>query len=180
LVVGVLGDTTTDDVTGVTYAGNAMTFGTKLASGGTGNRWAYLYYQLNPASGANNVVVSASSSHYLGAGAADYTGIKLSAQPDATMTPHAGSGPLTTLTSSITTVANNSWAILLENGFSGGNAPPTAGTGVTRRAFDAAFGGWALFDSNGLITPAGSYSMTTNRSPGSDTIDHIALSFSPG
>lgn len=177
LVVGVAGDATVDDVTGVTYAGVSMTLAAKKAATGTNNRVSYLFYLLAPATGANNVVISASTAHYILSGAADYTGVKQSAQPDATATAN-GTGSVLLLTSSVTTVANNSWAILLENGY-GSNTPPTASTGVTRRTFDAVFGGWGLFDSNAAITPAGSYSMTTQRTNASDTITHVGASFQP-
>jgi hypothetical protein len=177
LVVGALGDSSVDDVTGATYAGSAMTLAAKLAPGGPVNRWAYLFWKVGPASGANNVVISASSTHFILAGAADYSGVNPAGQPDATTT-QAGSGSITSLTTSITTAANNSWTILLENSFDA-NIPPTAGSGLVRRATDAAFGGWGLFDSNGAITPAGSYSMTTTRTNSSNTIDHVVASFKP-
>lgn len=180
LVVGLMGDSTSDLVTGATYAGSAMTLAQKLAPGGGGaNRWTYLYWLLNPTSGANNVVISASSSTFIGALAADYTGVKTSGQPDATPVTNAGGAAITTLTTSLTTVADNSWVILLENSYSGG-PPSTAGSGATRRTFDAAFGAIGLFDSNGAVHPAGSYSMTTNRGSGVSTINHILESFSPG
>lgn len=178
LVVGVAGDLTSDFVTGATYASTPMTLAQKLAPVGGANRWAYLFWLLNPASGANNVVISASSSTFLAGIAADYTGVKQSGQPDATTTQQ-GVGSINTLTTSITTVADNSWAILLEDSFQSSN-PPAASTGATRRTFDAAFGVIGLFDSNGPIHPAGSYSMTTLRNAAINSIDHIVASFSPG
>lgn len=178
LVVVVVGDHLTDDVTGVTYAGAAMTLAAKLTgAGGASNRWLYFFYLVGPASGANNVIISASSSHFLAGGAADYAGVNAVSQPDATTT-NAGGSNITSLTTSITTVANNSWAILLENSFDT-NLPPTAGAGLVRRAFDAALGSWGIFDSNGAITPAGAYSMTTNRTNIISSIDHVAASFKP-
>lgn len=178
LVVLVLGDTSVNDVTGVTYNGVSMTLAAPpgLAPGGPDNRWLYLFWLVAPATGTNNVVISASSTHYILGGAADYTGVSQTGQPDATTT-HAGSGSITALATSITTVANNSWAILVEN--NGGGLPPTANTGDIRRTFDGAFSAWGLFDSNGAITPAGSYSMTTNTGLASNTILHVAASFSP-
>lgn len=172
LVVAIAGDVVAgaDDITGVTYNGVAMSLACKTAGG---NRFNYFYYLVNPASGANNVVISATTSHYLLAGAADYTGISAL---DATNTNSGAS--ITTLTTSLTTIANNCWVILIGNSYDGG-PQQNAGTGSTRRTFDAAFGIWTLFDSAAAITPAGSYSMTSTV-PGSATnMSHCMASFSP-
>ena len=175
LVVAAVGGTITDDVSGATYNGVSMTLAVKQnPNGNSSNRWVYLFYLLNPVSGAHNVVVSGGS--FVTSGAADYQNVDQSGQPDATIT-NQGTGSITTLTTSITTVANNSWPILVENGF--GSGPPAAGTGLTRRTFDAAFGTYGIFDSNGPVTPAGAYSMTTTRSTASNTISHVVASFKP-
>jgi hypothetical protein len=188
LVVVVLGDTTSahggtgfDDITGVTYNGVSMTLAVKkVTAPGGSDRFSYIYFLLNPASGANNVVISCTNNHFLFGGAADYTGVAQSGQPDATQVD-AGSGSVSTFTSSITTIADNSWAILLEEGYDTNNddLPPIAGTGVTRRAFESTYGAFGLFDSNGAITPPAAYSMTTTRSTASNTINHIKASFAP-
>lgn len=179
LVVGLVGDTDNgnDDITSVTYGGVAMTLAKKSASATGGTlRYDYIYYLLNPASGANNVVINCTNNHFLLAVAADYTGVKQSGQPDATTTQTSGSA-VTSLTTSITTVADNCWAVLLEQQDKTG-ATPTAGAGATRRTFGASFNQPALFDSGGAITPAGSYSMTTNYGI-ADLITHVIASFSP-
>lgn len=181
LVVGFNGDSVggADDITGVTYNGVAMTLGVKKINATSGDRMLYLYYLIGPASGANTVTISCSSSHNLSGGSVSYTGVKQSAQPDATITNFSGS-TATTLTTAIVTSANNSWAVLLEGGYDNNN-PPTAGAGLTIRKSDGTFGAWGLFDSNSDITPAGSYSMTTNRgtNPFNLAITHVALSMSP-
>ncbi len=180
LVVGFLGDSIggNDDITGVTYASIAMTLAVKKTTGGT-NRLQYIYYLLNPASGSNNVVISCTNNHYLIAVAADYTGVKQSGQPDATNTNISGTAGATTLTTSVTTVADNSWAILLESSYQGGPAA-TAGTGATFRIAGAAFGEPSIFDSNGAVHPAGSYSMTTNAAATFGFyIMHTVASFAP-
>lgn len=142
LVVCINGDSTLDDITGVTYAGTSMTFAVKNLTAGI-DRHQYIYFLLNPASGTNSVVVSCTNTHYLLAGAADYTGVAQSGQPDATTTNAAASSTNTSLTTSITTIANNSWAILMETDYdlNSDNLPPAASTGATRRAFDGPFGG---------------------------------------
>jgi len=182
LVVQVQGDTAVDDVTGVTYGGLAMTLAAKETTAFADNRISYLFFLLNPPSGAHNVVISASTSHFLLGGAADYTGVAQSGQPDATATHIGANSLLTSLTTSITTVANNAWAVLVESGFAvAGSDPPGAGTGdVLRVSNTPKFSDWGIFDSGGPVTPAGSYGMTTTRiSPGSQSISHVIASFAP-
>lgn len=177
LIVIVAGDSFggADDVTGVTYGGVPMELVGKRAPAAS-NRWNYLYLLENPASGANNVVVSASSTHYLLAGAASYTGAAQTGQPDASTT-NDGGGSVTSLTTSVTVVAADSWLVCGENAYTGNN-PPAAGTGTTRRTFDAPFGGWGLFDSNGAVA-AGSRSLQTTRPESVNTITHVMASIAP-
>lgn len=178
LVVPFAGDSGSgaDNITSVAYGGVAMTLAKKSVVTSQ-DRFVYLYYLLNPASGANNVVITAGTNHFILAGAADYTGVKQSAQPDATTTQVSGASA-STLTTSLTTILDNCWAVLVEQGFNS-SALPTAGTGLTRRTADAAFGTYGLFDSNGAITPAGAYAMTTNRTTASLRITHAVASFAP-
>lgn len=177
LVVGVEGDLIagdTSDPISVTYAGVNMTF---IAHDITVIRGIYLYYLLNPASGANNVVITFGGSHFILGTAADYTGVKQSAQPDASATATKGVDSNSFLTGTITTVADNCWAANFV-GLQGPSGPATAGAGETRRAFDGTFATYAYFDSNGAVTPAGSYSMTTNESSATE-MHLIMASFSP-
>lgn len=177
LVVGVEGDKNSDFISGVTYNTVAMTQAAKRAANGTFTRWLYLYYLIGPATGAHNVVISASSScDFILGLAADYSGVKATGQPDATATNNNGT-TVSTLASSITTVADNAWAVLLESGYNGD--APSAGAGATFRVTDAAFQTIGLFDSGGVITPAGSYSMTTNRSSPSSGLSHVIAAFAP-
>lgn len=176
LVVGFLGDNSADDITSVTYAGAAMTLVGKVA-GTVGVRWTYMYYLLNPASGSNNVVISSSSTKFLIACAGDWAGVNQTGQPDASDTATLGSGN-TSLTKAVTTIANNCWTILVSGGYDANNSP-AAGTGSTRRTFDATFGGTGIFDSNAPITPAGSYSMTWTYPIASSGMNTIIASFAP-
>jgi len=185
LVVGVAGDSAGgfDDITGVTYNGVAMTLAKKeLAdSASSTTRHAYQYFLVAPATGANNVVVSCTNNHYLLCGAADYTGMKQSGQPDATTSQETAVSALTQ-TTSITPIAASSWAALMEGGYSGGgDIPPTAGAGCTRRAKDGTFGTWGIFDTNAEISAA--HNMTTDRpdygSKGIYSILHAIASYAP-
>lgn len=178
LIVVITGDYAAhDDITGVTYNSVAMTLAVKKIASGSTTRNVYIYYLLNPASGSHSVAISSTANHYLLAGAADYTGVLQSGQPDATATNDSVSNA-TTLTTSITTVADNAWPILAESGYQN-NTAPTAGSGSTRRTFDATFGTWGIFDSNSAVHPAGAYSMTTGRNVADSPIMHAIASFSP-
>ena len=50
LVVNLIGDTSADDISSVTYGGTAMTLVGKVQA--PSNNWQYLYYLLNPSSGS--------------------------------------------------------------------------------------------------------------------------------
>jgi hypothetical protein len=179
LFVGIAGDhpSGSDDITGVTYNGAAMTLVAKEANAGL-DRILYLYVLIAPATGANNVVVSATNVHDIFAGAVSYTGAKQTGQPDNSTTNVSGASP-TSLTTSLTPVADSCWTIVMAGSYAANNAP-TAGTGSTRRTYDGTFGTWGLFDSNAAISPAASYSMTTGYPvPASNPIGHVMASFAP-
>ncbi len=181
-LVLILGDqiTGSDDISSVTWGGVSCSLLRAYGPVLTGSdRFMYVYYILSPATGSQTIAVTAASTHYLIVGAASYAGARQSAQPDNTTTNVSGSTGDTTLTTSLTTVANNSWTFVFESGFTSGNTPPAAGTNSTRRTFGAAFGNWGFFDSNGPVTPAGSFSMTTTRSSGLVGISHIMFSIKP-
>src|SRR2546421_165114 len=63
---------------------------------------------------------------------------------------------------SLPPLAANDWATLVEGGYTS-NTGPIAGSGLPRRAFEGTFGTYGLFDTNGVIHPAGSPSLTTTR-----------------
>jgi len=166
LVAGIYA--TNDTLTGVTYAGVSMTFINKVNA--TGTQFIYLYYLLNPTSGANNLVTS-SGGTLLGYGqASSYTGAKQSAQPDTSNT--AVSASTTSLTCSVTTVADNCWLI----GYNYSNLP-VAGGGTTFRSPGI---GAVLFmmDSNAPKTPAGSSSLEVTQVSANFSATCLA-SFSP-
>lgn len=176
LLTCITGDTAADDISSVTYNGVAMTQIAKVLP--PANRWSYFYYLLAPASGAHNLVITFGSIHFIISGSADYSGVKQSAQPDASTT-NTGSpvGPAD-LATSLTTSANNSWVTMCGGGFSGSQAQ-LAGTGATRRAVDGSFGTWGLFDSNAVVTPAGSYSIGWHYAAGVAGQSSIVASFAP-
>lgn len=165
LVVGVY--TTNDNLSTVTYNGVSCTFIGKIA--GTTD-YIHLYYLINPASGANNVVATATSA-LLGYGqATSITGAKQSGQPDASAT--GANASTTNFTTSVTTVADNSWLV----GIVYGGGTIVAGTGTTFRAQSVA-NVLGMMDSNGAKSPAGSYGLNATQS--SSFMSMIVASFAP-
>lgn len=147
-----------ETVTGITYNGTAMTLATSKAQG---TSTAYAYYLINPATGANNIVVSFSgaSSNCI-AGAISYTGVKQSAQPDAINSSSSASA--TSLTTSVTTVADNAWIsgffICLSGGsgnFSANNSFGYILQGTNSPATGVGWDGSAVLDTNTAIATAG-------------------------
>lgn len=165
LFVTAFGDTS-DAITGATYAGAAMTLVGKDVVGI--DRWVYLFVKFNPASGANNVVVSASSSIAIQSHAVSYTGADQGGTVDSSA--HANN-PATTLVLSTTVVAANSWTIAV---FRTNSSSATAGTGSTQRQ---AANGLYTADSNGPLA-AGSRSMTYDNS-GANGFSGVIASFAP-
>lgn len=154
LVVAVFGDLTSDLVTGATYNGVAMT---KLGSTQVpADRFIYLFGLLNPATGANNVVVSASSSIRLDGVSASYTGVSAF---ETAVTSTAAS-PATSLTLTATTGVANCWLVA---NFKQDLGTSTAGTGTTIRV-DSTHG-MNIADSNGALTQA-SHSLIENLAGG--------------
>lgn len=148
LVVGIEGNLTTDNITGVTYAGVSMTLVAKFLS--LNSRWEYMFYLLNPTSGSNNVVISSNATTNIVAASASYTGVKQSGQPDASSTADQLTG--TNITGTVTVVAANSWLIAF--GSNQVTNSPTAGANTTIRTINARF----MMDSNS-DQAAGSRSM---------------------
>lgn len=176
IVAAVAGDSSTDNITGCTWNGVAMTQLAKLTNAQTSNgRYDHYFYILSAATGTHNIVASAGSSHFIGICAASYSGVDTTGQPDASTTNTGSSAA--DLTTSLTTIANNCWAILAEFSYAGG-AAPGAGAGTVRRAKDPADGGFGIFDNNGPKTPAGSVSLNTTQAF-TVAIGHIMASFKP-
>lgn len=160
----------TDTVTGLTYGGKTCAL--IMKTGGEPNtRWLYWYMLLSPPSGSNLVVVSGPS--FLNVGAASYFGVNQSYTLDNTLAFTASGTNVTSYTTSITTIAKNAWVL----GVGTATTSAAAGAGETLRANDTNTETWIMADSNGPVTPAGSYSMTTNGS--NSKMGNMMLSFAP-
>ena len=172
LVVNLIGDTSADDISSVTYAGTSMTLIGKVQA--PSNDWQYLYCLLNPSSGSNNVVVTAGSAHYLISQAASWYNVKQPAQPDA-VTTNTAAATSTSITTSLTTVAPG--ALVVQGLWSYGHL--AAGAGATPILTDTAFDGAGIFVSSGSpVTPPGPVTMTTI-SDGAASTGVIMASFAP-
>lgn len=156
-----------------TYGGVAMTSLASRAADGTGGL-IYLFGLLGPATGANNVVISSTNSNtQIFACSVSYTGVSQSGLPDAVNTNSTATSPYT---STVTTVADNAWLVLVAR--TPGKAP-TASTDTLKRKANAASGDAStLFDSNGARTPAGSQSLVYT-TVGDTTVYNAMVSFAP-
>jgi hypothetical protein len=157
------------NITGVTYAGVAMT---KIGTGVqvSGDRWIELWYLIAPTTGANNVVVSANTSVYMHGISASYTGASQTGQPDAS---NAATGTGVTATVNVVTAADNCWTVTTAK--SGGGSTISGGTNDTLRQSS---GQIMQGDSNGPLSPAGTYTMTASISV-TKAWAIISASFSP-
>lgn len=158
-----------DRVTSVTYNGVAMTQGIK-ASNSTDE--LYIYYLVNPSTGANNIVVNVSPSSDIHGASASYTGASQTGQPDATNSVRniaIGAGDHTV---SLTVVANNSWLVATYSSLT--SSPVSAVNGVNRTG---TFDQGALFDSNGAVS-AGAQTIGMHWNA-IDTQTIVGLAFSP-
>jgi hypothetical protein len=156
-VVGDFGSNA-DDISTVSYGGSSATQSTKQ---GGGNRWLYLYHLESPPSGSHTVTITGGN-HYWAVMVAEYSGAATAGQPDATITASVTANSITT---NVTTVADNSWVVSCEEGYNASQAP-SAGAGATQRVVDASFNSSIIVDSNGPVHPAGSYSQTINSQGG--------------
>lgn len=143
-----------DVITGVTYNGVSMT---RIGISTTGvSMTVYAYYLVNPTSGANNVVVSASvGTEYLRAISVSYKGALQSGQPEGFATNHLAAA--TSITTTYTTTTDKDWCISFV-----GNASAlamTKSTNVTTVRNNVSTVTY-LGDSNGKISPTGAYNMT--------------------
>lgn len=156
-----------DFCSGVTYGGVAMTQQKKQVTA-LGD-CLYIYTLANPASGANNVVMTTSSgsSHYSDVGIQSYSYVKQSSIDGTAGTVGAG---VTSQTVSITTTIDNDWLV----GLCRTSTTQTASTNTRKRG---AVNLNSFFDTTGAQTPTGSKSMISTFA--SSYADFIAIAFSP-
>ena len=154
LLVNVVGDTSADDISSVTYSGASMTLLKKVQT--PGDRWHYLYYLLAPASGPNNVVITAGSAHYLISEATSWNNVAQTGQPLANATNTAAGGAIS-MTTSLPASSNN--VIVAESMWAPVGILP--GNGSSELIADSAFQSLGMFTSvASLVTQAFPVSIT--------------------
>lgn len=170
LMVFVYGHTE-DVTTGVTYNGDALTLINKVMDN---YRWLYLYYLVAPDTGTHNIVVTNSTGSGILGMAASYTDVNQTSPIDNSAIGDNATGA--SLTTNITTTADNAWLVGGGTAAYGGIA---AGANTTLRRTNGVNTGSALFDSNGAKTPAGSYSLIITASGGNLGNSMVMASLSP-
>jgi len=135
-------------ISGITYAGVSLT---KVVTAGSGGECSSMWMLVNPASGANNIVVSFTPTPAVYMAAASYTGAKQTGQPEQS----TGAQVSGNLSLSITTAIDNCWAVI---GSKDQAIGVTAGAGTTMRSSNIS----SIADGNSPKTPAGSYTLVLN------------------
>ena len=168
LLVGFITNNATDIITGVTYNSVAMTR-LDAQQGDDSSFYSYVYGLLGPATGANNVVVSASGTSLIWTCVTSYTGVAQSGLPDSSNS--AVNNTASSWTINTTTVADNCWVYCHNRGSDMTYSSPDTARCTSNQSHSG--------DSNAAITPAGSY--TINGTCAADVTHQtmIALSFAP-
>jgi len=156
-----------------TYNGATMTLaGTTSGTSGITNR---LYYLLNPTTGSSIAVVATqSASDNFAVATISYSGVNQTGQPDAT----SSGGPTTTTaySQSVTSVADNCFAVLWGDG--NGGAALTAGANTTIiNQPEVAFTGAFLIASTAALGSAGIFTLAVTSA--SQTFAGCMASFAP-
>lgn len=142
------GKTPADDLTGITYAGNALTLIDEQSSTGLLAAHCQAYYILAPTTGSNNIVFTASSSAaYLASQAASYYNVNQVTPP---IKDKGVTDSNVERIQSLTSVVDNSWGVAFFNNQSGACS---AGAGTNLRADSGAYA--SCMGDSGAITPAG-------------------------
>lgn len=158
----------TDSITGVTYAGVPMTRVDKVPWTW---QWIDMWYLVNPATWANNIVATTSVANTLYSQSASYTGAAQSWQLDA-INKVWPTWLVTSQYTSVTTVSDNCWLVWCLNSSSTSMA---AWTGTTFRAW--VNNSIKIADSNWAKTPPWSYSLWVTVP--NATTSQIVCSFKP-
>ena len=175
LFVVISNGTSVGTITGVTYNGVSMTqIGFQDNSGGSGVN-TYMFYLSAPATGANNVVVTASvATANIEVATISYTGVKQTGQPAAHNGQDFGHTSTSTGSQSVTPTDANSWVVWVlyyaDNVFTFTNA--------TVQELTTTFWGMGLLDSNGAV-PASSYTMSWTSNEGNSWEQGIIAAISP-
>lgn len=165
-----------DDLTSITYATIALTRQNTQNSVVGGNR-AWGYYLKAPATGPNNMVLTAGVSHVYYQFVSSYSGVDQTSPIDSSATlADTSTGPSATIT--YTTVADNSWQVSL---FLDQDALMNVSTNCALSVGgDGSAAAWGqLSCDGGPKTPAGSFAVTVTANDGSDRFTGLGFTFKP-
>lgn len=151
LIVEVFVQNASNTITGITYASVSMTL-VDVQRKNANNEYCMLYRLANPASGANNVVVSASSSFFQ-ARSVSYTGVHQTTMQD-TSAKNTGAG-VSTLSVTPTSTVDGCWAVTVARNDTGAVTDGTNYVGLHDASLE-------IGDSNGSLGTAGSKTITIN------------------
>ena len=155
LFVAVRNNVPARTVTGVTYAGDAMTQAAFETISGTGDRNAYLYYMEAPTTGNNNVVVSISSSDTIYSSALSYTGVAQSSAIDDIQVDRGGAAQVFKVTA--TSTVSGAWGVAY---FEESPQTITEDSNTTQRAqLGGVLNGSKIGDTGASIDPVGGYTL---------------------
>lgn len=146
-----------NDITGCTYNGVAMTLLDNLGLVGDAGGWTNLalFYLLNPATGANNLVASHTGGASIAVRGLSYTGVR---QVASAIDTHGTTGPVsgvTTMSPTLTVAGGGAWLISWARN---DQAAFTAGAGTTLRGANSSI---QFADSNAIVA-VGSQSLVVN------------------
>ncbi len=179
IFVGWVGNNSgSEECTGVTYAGSALTKAGYLAQSNpnaSADRARYGYYRLSCSTGANTLRVSYSSSHFVFGMCASYTGVDGSGSVDIQSSTLGGSVASITLTFTVPTA--NSWLVTIAS--VSGYVSQSASTGAfARGTTDPSTQN--IYDSNGTVGSGSQSIVVAGSSPsGDNNMNIIGVSFPP-
>lgn len=173
LVVKLYGN---DDITAITY--NGVSMGASIANGSLfEGTWSRFYALMNPASGANNLVITRTSSNHIVAGSGSWTGVSQTGQPEAFGTAEANGA--TQITPSVTVATANAWVVGGVIANYDGTSFVNGSNSVMRGDSDVSLPGiCAVYDRNADLS-AGAQTLDMKHSSGTNQYSSIALSIAP-
>lgn len=170
LVIGVVVEF--NDNVSVSYAGIPMIRISQILAT-AGGRDLVLYGLANPAIGTNsvNALGMNAAGNFSRFFTASYSGVSLNNNPE--VFAYGRAVAVTTLAQAVTTLSDNDWLIGFATNENGTIAVGSNTSFVTNTT------SYGLIDTNGPMTPAGSYSMTINGAAGANASAIIVAAFKP-
>ena len=172
LFVGCDENTTSNQITGITYNNIALTL---IASTNTGSAQnATLWYLASPPTGSSYTVTVSNGPNYVDCVSASYTGAAQLSPIDVSTTATYAASSYTTYATNLTTSVSGDWGVQISMALS--EYGPYDSPDVKRAALAFSEGG--VVDTNGATVPAGTISLkTTPQSNGTQAV--VVAAFKP-